>query len=120
MKRTGSFILAMCLSVGMLAGCGGGKPSDMSQEVYDLGVETCDALDDYIQGKMEQDTCESVLEEIADRAEALEEDASTTDSNALTYIRLAPMSVSSVFVSEGETYKAEDTLNDLKEQLNLK
>ena len=37
MKRVLSVLLAAVLCVGMLTGCGG-KPEDVSQDVYDLGM----------------------------------------------------------------------------------
>ena len=121
MKKVVSVLLVACLSCSLIVGCGG-KPSDVSQEVYDLGVETCDVLDDYIQGKMKQDTCTDKLDEIADRAEELDqnEDNTSKDNLILTTIRLASFSVNPLFISEGETYKAEDTMQELKEQLNIK
>lgn len=121
MKKILSAILVMCMCFGLLAGCGG-KPEDVSQDVYDLGVETCDVLDDYIQGKMKQNTCEEKLEEIADRARVLEEDDSKTFSDGIirTYICLSPSDVSYLYFAEGETYEAENTLEKLKEELNLK
>lgn len=121
MKRVLSVLLAAVLCVGMLTGCGG-KPEDVSQDVYDLGIETCDVLDDYIQGKMKQNTCEEKLEEIADRARVLREDDSKTfnDGIILTYICLSPSDVSYLYFAEGETYEAENALEKLKEELNLK
>lgn len=121
MKRVLSVLLAAVLCAGMLTGCGG-KPEDVSQDVYDLGIETCDVLDDYIQGKMKQNTCEEKLEEIADRARVLREDDSKTfnDGIILTYICLSPSNVSHLYFAEGETYEAENALEKLKEELNLK
>jgi hypothetical protein len=120
MKKIISMLLVVSLCCGMIVGCGG-KPSDVSQEVYDLGVETCDVLDDYIQGKMKRETCEDMLDDIANRAEELDknEDNTSTDDLILTEIRLSPFSVSSLSINEGETYKAEAAMEELKEQLNL-
>ena len=128
MKKLLSVLLAVCLCCGMLAGCGKkGKPDEVSQEVYDLGVETCDVLDDYIQGKMKQESCSEKLEALDDEAQALEEklkeelgdEYSFQDESIVSYIGFAAFSVNPLYYEEGETYDAEDRLEDLKEKLNL-
>ena len=122
MRKILSMVLVATTSCVFLVGCGG-KPSDVSWDVYNLGVEACDALDDYIQGKMTQDTCYEKLEDISDRAEEIKEEIdeeNISDSLVLMEISNAYRSVSSAHVEEGETYKAEDTLGELKEELNLK
>lgn len=113
------FIVGMCS--GLLVGCGG-KPKDVSQEVYDLGVETCDVLDDYIQGKMSQDTAADKIDVLGDKAKEIDESCETNaaESLILTYVRTSYSSVSSSYVDKGETYRAEDKLKELKEELNLK
>ena len=73
--------------------------------------------------KMTQDTCYEKLEDISDRAEEIKEEIdeeNISDSLVLMEISNAYRSVSSAHVEEGETYKAEDTLGELKEELNLK
>ena len=118
-------ILAAVMCCGLLVGCGG-KPKEVSQEVYDLGVETCDVLDDYIQGKMSQDTAADKLDELGDRADELEEsiensrETTVYEFSILLKIGLGFGKVSDVIIGEGETYAAEDLLKELKEDLNLK
>lgn len=128
MKKILSMMLVVCLSAGALVGCGG-KPADIDQEVYDLGVEVCDVLEDYVQGKMEWETCNEKMEELESQAQELEEkyeeeygdkypiEEHFDDHMVLEDITIAKFSIS--LVEEGETYEAEDALNDLKEELNL-
>lgn len=125
MKKVISMLLVAVMCCGLLVGCAG-KPKEVSQEVYDLGVETCDVLDDFIQGKMSQDTAEDKLDELGDRADEVKENIEKTrettvyEFSILLDISNAKSAVSHIFVDEGETYKAEDALKDLKENLNLK
>lgn len=125
MKKVISILLVAVMCCGMFVGCAG-KPKNVSQEVYDVGVETCDVLDDFIQGKMSQSTAEDKLDELGDKADEVEENIKKTrettvyELSILVEISNAKSAVSHIFVDEGETYKAEDALKDLKENLNLK
>ncbi|RGT72227.1 hypothetical protein DWX08_10395 [Ruminococcus sp. AF18-22] len=128
MKKIISMLLVVSLCCGMIVGCGG-KPSDVSQEVYDLGVRTCNELEDYVSGTMSQETCYYRLVTPAEEAEEInrknEEELGDKysweerqeDKDILENIIDACDAVKSA--NEGETYEAEDILNELKEQLNL-
>lgn len=130
MKKLLSVFLTAFLCCGMLAGCGKkGKPDEVSQEVYDLGVRTCNELEDYVDGKMSQETCYYRLvapaEEAAEIDQKNEEELGDKysweerqeDKDILENIIDACDAVESA--NEGETYEAEDILKELKEQLNL-
>lgn len=125
MKKVISILLVVTMCCGLMLGCAG-KPKEVSQEVYDLGVETCDVLDDFIQGKMSQDTASDKLDELAEKAEKIEEnikksrETTVYEDGILIDIKFAFMDVDDIYVEEGETYKAEDKLETLKESLNLK
>lgn len=121
MRKFLALLLATVMCCGTLVGCGG-KPKELSQEVYDMGVETCNLLENYIQGKMSQSTCKEKIDEVNERASEYEEsnETNTSESLVLTYIFTSGMSVSDLYVEEGETYKAEESLKELKEKLNLK
>lgn len=124
--RTLALAVACC---GALIGCGG-KPMGLSQEVYDLGVETCDVLEDYVDGRMNQDTCLKKLTVLEAQARVMDDEFEeeygdeyptqihTDNADVLFQISFISSAVSSV--DDGETYEAEDELEELKDKLNLK
>lgn len=128
MKKIVSMLIVVSLCCGVIVGCGG-KPSDVSQEVYDLGVMTYEALEDYVDGKMSQETCYYSLVTPAEEAEKIDRkneeelgdkylwEERQEEKDILENIVDACDAVQNA--NEGETYEAEDILEELKEQLNL-
>lgn len=127
-KNTGAALTLAVACGGLLIGCGG-KPAGLSQEVYDLGVETCDVLEDYVEGRMNQDTCERKLKELESQAEEMDEafeeeygDEYPTQihtDNADVLFQISYISSAVSYVGDGETYEAQDELEELKDKLNL-
>lgn len=127
-KNTGAALTLAVACGGLLIGCGG-KPAGLSQEVYDLGVETCDVLEDYVEGRMNQDTCERKLKEFESQAEEMDEafeeeygDEYPTQihtDNADVLFQISYISSAVSYVGNGETYEAQDELEELKDKLNL-
>lgn len=128
-KKRGSALALAVACCSALIGCGG-KPMGLSQEVYDLGVETCDVLEDYVEGRMNQDTCERMLNDLEAQAEEMDEafeeeygDEYPTQihtDNADVLFQISHISSAVSYVSDGETYEAQNELEELKDKLNLK
>ena len=117
-KKIKACILCICLMMA-LAGCSS-LPEDTSQEMYDIGVEAMEILDDYIDGKMAMSTCESKLADLEEEGERLMEqngDQYPNDDNILFYISDARFNSSDLFSVDGETYAHEEDRDKLKKFL---
>lgn len=123
MKKIISMLLTAVICCGLLVGCAG-KPKEVSQEVYDLGMEASGVLEYYIQEKMSQGTAANKLDELGDRADELEEnikkERETTIQEFNIFLDISSAYSAVEFAENGETYKAEECLKDLKDDLNLK
>lgn len=127
-KNTGAALALAVVCGGLLIGCGG-KPMGLSQEVYDLGVETCDVLEDYVEGRMNQNTCLKKLTVLEAQAKVMDDEFEeeygdeyptqihTDNADVLFQISFISSAVS--LVDDGETYEAQDELEELKDKLNL-
>ena len=72
MKKITSFIICV-LMVLTLISCGGGKPEDMSDGMYQIGLNALSVADQYISGKISGDNAYHRLEEFYEQTEAQKE-----------------------------------------------
>lgn len=83
MKRTIALIFIFALTA-TLCSCGGGKPDDMSDAMYQIGINALGVADQYIAGEITGDDAYDRLEEFYEQAEAQEEyDKEITNSDVL-------------------------------------
>ena len=134
MRKKGCTILSMLLCIVMISGCGSrGKPSNLSEESYELGVYAVEAIDDYLDGKEPLDSTRDMLDELHVMAEAVPESSdfltSVNDSSVSTKILLADTTLFTISynIEKGNRVEArieEDKLleerNDLAKKLNMK
>lgn len=71
MKRTIALIIAATVLCFTLVGCGGGKPNDVSQEMYDVGIAALQVADDYMAYKISGEEAKSKIEAISDDADTI-------------------------------------------------
>lgn len=127
-KNIGAALALSVVCGGLLIGCGG-KPMGLSQEVYDLGVETCDVLEDYVEGRMNQNTCLKKLTVLEAQAKVMDDEfeeeygdeypTQIHTDNAEVLFQISFISSAVTSVGDGETYEAQDELEELKDKLNL-
>ena len=68
-------ILLISICALLLVGCGGGKPSDVSQEMYDVAVYTVKATDLYLDGEVSaEDTYDKIDSLSIPEADLISED----------------------------------------------
>lgn len=112
MKKLIAVLLVFCFAG--LAGCG--KPADMDENVYNAGLEALDAVDMYLDGKIEKEEAKAAIDKIYDKIEEMEVD----ERNSLSQISVQ-MSLSSLeltLMGEGETIiDVKNARNDLAEEL---
>ena len=83
MKKITSIILCAVFLL-TLCSCGGGKPEDMSDAMYQIGLNALTAADQYIAGEITGDAAYDKLEEYYKQAEAqIEYDKELTSSDVL-------------------------------------
>ena len=83
MKRITALLLIFSLAAA-LCSCGGGKPDDMSDAMYQIGKNALGVADQYIAGEITGDDAYDRLEEFYEQAEAQEEyDKEITGSETL-------------------------------------
>lgn len=83
MKKFTSIILCAVFLL-TLCSCGGGKPEDMSDAMYQIGLNALATADQYIAGEITGDTAYDRLEEYYTQAEAQEKRAKEiTNSDTL-------------------------------------
>lgn len=83
MKKFTSIILCAVFLL-TLCSCGGGKPEDMSDAMYQIGLNALATADQYIAGEITGDTAYDRLEEFHKQAEAqVEYDKEITGSETL-------------------------------------
>ena len=73
MKRIISLMIAATFLCLTLTGCGGGKPKDVSQEMYDVGIAALQVADEYIEYKIDGDKADSKLSILSDDADRIYE-----------------------------------------------
>ena len=127
-KNIGAALALAVVCGGLLIGCGG-KPMGLSQEVYDLGVETCDVLEDYVEGRMNQNTCLKKLTVLEAQAKVMDDEfeeeygdeypTQIHTDNAEVLFQISFISSAVTSVGDGETYEAQDEMEELKDKLNL-
>ena len=57
--------MALCLVVSLLVGCG--KPSNVSEDVYNLGLKAVEVTEQFLSADLTADEAQKKLEEIEDR-----------------------------------------------------
>lgn len=83
MKRITALLLMFALAVA-LCSCGGGKPDDMSDAMYQIGKNALAVADQYIAGEITGDTAYDRLDEYYTQAEAqVDYDKEITNSDVL-------------------------------------
>lgn len=73
MKRIITLLIAATMICLTLAGCGGGKPNNVSQEMYDVGITALQIADEYIGYKIDGDKADSKLSALSKDAETIYE-----------------------------------------------
>lgn len=101
--------LIVCL---LLGACGNGKPSNISQEVYDIGLDAVETIEMYQDGKMAQDEAVNRLKSFTDAIDAAMDENNIYESNVKTYVEFAGYDI-----NLGES--GIDRLNALKKELGV-
>ena len=63
MKKT-IITLIVALALLFVIGCNRGKPENMSDTVYEYGLSALETVDDYLDGKIDEDTAEERLDRV--------------------------------------------------------
>lgn len=111
MKRLIVGILTIALAT-CLAGCGGGKPSDMDQETYDLAMEAIEVGENCLNGKTSQDDANAKLESIYRELEAYTPDNSL--NHTLVQSTVLNMTVYTTPLAETNEEKLQDQIDTLR------
>lgn len=103
-------LLLLCFIIIGITGCSG-KPHDMSDETYEIGLEVLKTTDNYLDGKIDEKEALSSINIITDNFISSDEH---NDIMVSTSIKLIKMSLDSNYGSYTEVEKAR---NDLAENL---
>lgn len=82
MKKAITILLTFVIIATLFAGCSS-KPDNVSQQMYDYGIEALNVVDEYLNGDMTISTAESELSVIKEKASIVSNDATRvgTDKN---------------------------------------
>ena len=121
MKKKICVFLIVTMSI--LTGCSNEPPEGTSQEMYNIGLEALEILDDYIDGKMSVDTCDRKIDDLYEESEKiLEQTGSDYPNDEIIHEDLLMISISNtsaIYVGEHETYSHEDHRAMLKTDLGM-
>ena len=81
MKKILAIIAAGLMAVSILSGCGGGKPSDLSDESYALVEKMIDSANMYLNGKITGATAASWVSSDIKKFRDVEEPVSPSDTH---------------------------------------
>lgn len=106
-------LLLLCFIIIGITGCGG-KPHDMSDETYEIGLEVLKTTDNYLDGKIDEKEALSSIIIITDNFISSDEH---NDIMVSTSIKLIKMSLDSNYGSYTEVEEARNRLAEtLKEK----
>lgn len=82
MKKAITILLTFVIITTLFVGCNS-KPDNVSQQMYDYGIEALNVVDEYLNGDMTISTAESELSVIKEKASIVSNDATRvgTDKN---------------------------------------
>lgn len=83
MKKFICLVLSLILIFGLSA-CGG-KPSTVSDEMYDAGLSVLKAVDDYMDNKIDYDTASSKIDGLRDTMDRIYENGERTEYDSPVY-----------------------------------
>lgn len=108
-------IIALCLLASLLVGCG--KPSNVSEDVYNLGLKAVDVTEQFLSADLTADEAKEKLEEIESRI--IPDEEYQNDSSIKTRVSLIYSLVYQVDdkPSEDEIKEIKEWINKLKEKL---
>lgn len=107
-------LIALCLAL-CLTGCG--KPANVSEDVYNLGLKAVDVTEQFLSADLTADEAKEKLDEIKSRI--VEDDAYSNDLLVGTEIELIAYSIGFIDgnPTEDDIKEVKERLDDLKEDL---
>ena len=118
MKKFLTAILAVILLFSLVA-CGNSKPSDMTDEVYDLGIRALNAADDYIDNKPTADYASAIISDCASKLRTLTEHITASQPDIMVCISVTILSTFFTISEEHTMAEFIEKRNFLAEKLNM-